>query len=856
MMWRLLLLAAFCRAESPHDAIFAALHSPPIEILSPTQNQVLESSSLSIGIVVREPSRALENPQVCVGVAPVARRESSNMSENCFEQTNMTTFHATNLEPGTRYHVNVQLVDRGNVIAMSLRHFRVAAVPLEHSYVTVEVALEAAKDLYIDGQLEAAMAIYERILDQVPDHEGATYVYAVVLVETKQDETLISVLDAALRRNPSHATYHNLIAISLRRTGQLDAALEHWRRAIELDPNFIRAQMNLGSVLQDHGYLEDALRELLAVAHRLDDLRDNSLEYEAASRLCSLFIDLDKLPNAHRCFQSAVERWPQDAPFHIAYGNLFWRSDDVEAALDLYLAVQHHDVTAMVYAAVARERQGDAEGSAALLDKAQALAITQGKPFSYIQVHRALVLPWMHPSDDRSVDAVRAAMEASLEALTDLQSDDVAPSRRRFSLGLPLHAHLRNNKHLRAKIADAFRGLLPAATTQGTAQRFDSPHFGAVANLPRTRIGFVGRLAPASWLRETFDALIQQLDTQRFEVFLLTLHAEEDGAANYIEHIVVLADAVTEAAAEIRSCRIDVLVYPSLGDDATTFALSLLRLAAVQAVWYGLPETSGVPTIDYFVTSTLEAPGHEDHYTEALFPLTGLGFFVALHEPAPVPTLTVNDVRTLQKKLFNWPLEDPIRVYVLPTDIVSMHADMVVAIKRLLRLDKFACVLIASTAQSTTLESQLLQRIGLHNARVQFGRLESVHSMRIYMRGADVVLQPLYTPRVEPTLHALREGVPIVTLPRAYWRTRLAAAMLDKVGVADVCVTQTVGSYVRRAIQLASKRALRDEVIQRMTLGQEALFEDETAVTEWTRFFTFATEGPTSQRQPILLSMT
>ncbi|KDO23755.1 hypothetical protein SPRG_10532 [Saprolegnia parasitica CBS 223.65] len=848
MMWRLLLLAAFCRAESPHDAIFAALHSPPIEILSPTQNQVLESSSLSIGIVVREPSRALENPQVCVGVAPVARRQSSNLSENCFEQTNMTTFHATNLEPGTRYHVNVQLVDRGNVIAMSLRHFRVAAVPLEHGYVTVEAALEAAEHLYTDGQLEAAMAVYERILAQVPDHEGATYAYIVVLVKAKQDETLISVLGAALQRNPSHAMYHNLLAISLRRKGQLDAALDHWRRAIALDPNFVLAQMNLGSVLQDHGYLEAALPELRAVVHRLDDLQDDAIAYEAVGRLCSVFIDFEEIHNAQQCLSTALERWPTDAQFRIAAGNLFWRAYDVDAALDQYAIVEPDVVPAMVYAAVAREHQGDAEGSAALLDKAQALAITQGKPFSYIQVLRALVLPWIHPSDDRSVDAVRAAMEASLDALTDLQPDDMAPSRRRFSLALPLHAHLRNNKHLRAKIADAFRGLLPAGSRQVAAQRFDSPHFGAVANLTRTRVGFVGRLARASWLRETFSALIQQLDTQRFEVFLFTLDAKEDGAADYIEHvrarIVVVADAVAQAAAIIRSCSIDVLVYPSLGDDATTYALSLLRLATVQAVWYGLPETSGVPTIDYALTSTLEAAGHEDHYTEALFPLTGFGLFVPAHEPAPVPAATVQGVRTVLKQIFDWPVDDLMRVYILPSDIVSMHADMVVAIKRLLRLDGSACVLIASADQSATLERQLLERIGLHSPRVQFSRLE--FSMRVLMRGADVVLQPLYTPRVQPTIHALREGIPIVTLPKAFWRTRLAAAMLEEVGVADV--------YVRRAIQLASKRALRDEVIGRLVRGRDVLFEDETAVSEWTRFFTFASDGPPSQRQPLLLT--
>ena len=47
----------------------------------------------------------------------------------------------------------------------------------------------------------------------------------------------------------------------------------------------------------------------------------------------------------------------------------------------------------------------------------------------------------------------------------------------------------------------------------------------------------------------------------------------------------------------------DVIIYPSLGMDVLTSHLATLRLAPVQAVWWGHPETSGQPdTIDWFLT--------------------------------------------------------------------------------------------------------------------------------------------------------------------------------------------------------------------------------------------------------------
>lgn len=55
--------------------------------------------------------------------------------------------------------------------------------------------------------------------------------------------------------------------------------------------------------------------------------------------------------------------------------------------------------------------------------------------------------------------------------------------------------------------------------------------------------------------------------------------------------------------------------------DKTTYMLSFSRLAPIQAVWWGNPDTSGVPTIDYRLTSEYEHENYHSHYTEKTFPL-------------------------------------------------------------------------------------------------------------------------------------------------------------------------------------------------------------------------------------------
>lgn len=65
--------------------------------------------------------------------------------------------------------------------------------------------------------------------------------------------------------------------------------------------------------------------------------------------------------------------------------------------------------------------------------------------------------------------------------------------------------------------------------------------------------------------------------------------------------------------------RLDVLLYPELGMDPLTPQLAALRLAPVQVASWGHPETTGMPTIDHYLSAELfEAADSEEYYSERL----------------------------------------------------------------------------------------------------------------------------------------------------------------------------------------------------------------------------------------------
>jgi hypothetical protein len=72
--------------------------------------------------------------------------------------------------------------------------------------------------------------------------------------------------------------------------------------------------------------------------------------------------------------------------------------------------------------------------------------------------------------------------------------------------------------------------------------------------------------------------------------------------------------------------------------DPATCALAALRLAPLQIAGWGHPVTTGLPTMDLFVSGELlEGQGAERHYREKLIRLPGTGVYTELAAIEPLP---------------------------------------------------------------------------------------------------------------------------------------------------------------------------------------------------------------------------
>ena len=135
--------------------------------------------------------------------------------------------------------------------------------------------------------------------------------------------------------------------------------------------------------------------------------------------------------------------------------------------------------------------------------------------------------------------------------------------------------------------------------------------------------------------------MIAQLSRDKFVVTVLSVGSHSDSMARWIQQH---SDNYVEVPFHLPAARrliahqcLDVLFYTDLGMDSITYTLAHSRLAPVQCVTWGHPVTTGIDTIDYFISSEhLETSDSEQHYTERLVRLKNLAVYY--YRPgAPTP---------------------------------------------------------------------------------------------------------------------------------------------------------------------------------------------------------------------------
>ncbi len=281
-----------------------------------------------------------------------------------------------------------------------------------------------------------------------------------------------------------------------------------------------------------------------------------------------------------------------------------------------------------------------------------------------------------------------------------------------------------------------------------------------------------------------------------------------------------LEGSLDDAAAIIAHTNCNLLIYPELGMKSRLLPLASLRLARHQFCAWGHPVTSGLPTIDaYLSCAEMEPADAADHYSERLLLLPGLGTDYHrpnLPEPASRQSLG---------------LPENANLYLLPHAPFKMHPDNDAVCAAIAASDPQAVLILfrgEHPAPVLALRRRLASALTAAGADpVRQLRILPMVSRERFLQVnmvCDVMVDALHWSGGNTSIDALLCGLPIVTCPGRFMRGRQSAAMLRRVGLEELIVDQP-GQLADRAVAVATDPVRREQLRRTIISALPALFD-------------------------------
>jgi CRISPR-associated protein Csy1 len=538
------------------------------------------------------------------------------------------------------------------------------------------------------------------------------------------------------------------------------------RRAITLNDSLDLAHYWLGVALANQDRATDALASFRATVLR------NPAHHDAWIRAARLLGETGDFAEAERCARKATEARPASAEAHALLGEMLdyaGRFSEAHAAYSRGLTLDSANLKA-------------------------ALGHYLSLPVAY--------------RDSAHLIEARKCYQEGLQTL--------AGSVERFKPKLRANDLLWSNfylayqgmddRGLQAEFATFYRNLLGHVIPQ-----FMHPPPSRPVSGRRIRVGYLSHFLHNHAVSFYFRSWIERADRDAFEVFVYHLDPVTDAVsstvANTCEHYRPVGGSLSRVAQTVRDDALDVLVYPEIGMYPRHHWLAALRLAPIQCAAWGHPVTTGLSSIDYFLSAdATEPPGAEAHYTERLVRLPGMG--VCVQAPDRPPSAT--------RAEFGLP-EDR-HVYLCAQSLFKVHPEMDEILAKVATRDPRALIVLFEDGRPHV-DAAFRNRIegvfakhGLDPAfflRIQrrFGYDEFLR----FLTTADVILDTPHWSGGRTSFDVMACGLPVVTLAGSFSRGRQTAGMLRIAGLGDL-IARDADDYVERAIRIGSDRERRERL--------------------------------------------
>lgn len=380
-----------------------------------------------------------------------------------------------------------------------------------------------------------------------------------------------------------------------------------------------------------------------------------------------------------------------------------------------------------------------------------------------------------------------------------------------------------NNKTLYQKTSNLFKKLCPdlVYTSKNLENKNQIIKIGFISNfifknhsVCKDRIGIIKAL----------------IDDNRFDVYLFGNN--NDSEEIYLEKIgnyknrIYLPKNIKESRKIIESYNLDIIVYPEIGMDFFYWILAHSKLARIQINTWGHSETSGIDTIDYYVSSSYyEYEIAQNNYSEKLIRLKSLCTYY----------YPLNQIIKLDRedKLLNFNLPTNCNLYGIFQNAFKYQINNIEMIKQILEKDpKGIIVILGLNNNPNRFKKFLEQALGYQINRVRLFDWLLTPKYHKLLSCMDIILDSYPFGGCNTSLDAFNFNKIVITLPSEKLNGRFTLGFYKKMEIYEP-IAIDADDYVYKAVKFANDIKLREQIENKINNKKYLLFEEKESIDTW-----------------------
>lgn len=732
------------------------------------------------------------------------------------------------------------------------------------------------------SNFEEGEKIYQKILQTEPTNTEALQNLAVIYYLNQRYEEAKELLINAIQKNALDSRGYYTLGLVLEELGNPGLAAQAYKDAIALDETWIDAYNNLGNLYLNAGNIERA-EEIFWQALTVDP--DQFGSYVNMGNLLVLRCQIDEAIEAYEtalqlkpgdeailqnlAIVKGLQKQPTQALLYA--GNYFYQHNRYQETIEIFTEFLKQDKgEANLYQALAESYQKLAEYEKAIKTYRKAIKLypevaelyfgligvlgETGNPHEVIEIAETasklfpdqslfkfiyhLTLPVIY-NNYQEIEYYRTRYSEELTKLIKTIPLKTPEDKKNALAGISQHSNFflaaqgYNDLELQKQYGNWVHQIVAANYPQWV-QRKKMPQRGENGKI---RIGYVSGCFWDHTVGKLSLGWVRDHNPEKFEIYCYYLNNRHDKYTEifqkYSHKFWGKFTDIESVAQEILADNLHILIYIDIGQQAPITTIAAMKLAPVQCTTWAHPETSGLPTIDYFLSSELMEPANpQQHYSEQVILLPNLGISYA--KPA-LPPLT--------KTRADFQIYNDAVVYLCCQTFhkyLPQYDGVFAAIAQRVPQAQFVFISRPNTAIAERFKQRLKRAFANYNLNADnyciiLPKLNQDDYWNLNLI-SDIYLDSFGWSGGHTTLEALACNLPVVTYPGELMRGRHSYGILKRLNLTCL-IAKEKADYIEIAVRLGTDRVWKNNIVERIELHQNLLWDDLKPIKTLEEFY-------------------